>query len=270
MFRWCSYCQSYLGEVEPYQDFTLTHGVCRHCKPKVNNFNSQTLEGLKPVITFYNELRKAVKEANPISPEKLLKEGRRLNLKPMDFLMGLIQPLLYEIGVLYEQKKILPMHEHIFSQTAQRLVLLIEQHYKLEEIPQGEKIEVLIACADGNYHDIGIRLLNVWLKQEGIRSFALFPSLPSDSVVSAIQTFQPKVLGVSVALVEQLQEVEKIQLALKKSHLKTKVIVGGLAIREGVNTPLGVDFAFNGNNWESLHGFLNTSLNQQPQKKKAA
>lgn len=31
MIRWCCYCLSYIGEKEPLEDKSLTHGICEKC-----------------------------------------------------------------------------------------------------------------------------------------------------------------------------------------------------------------------------------------------
>src|SRR4051794_22278080 len=36
MVRWCSFCQSFMGESPPYSDFSWTDGICVACKSSGN------------------------------------------------------------------------------------------------------------------------------------------------------------------------------------------------------------------------------------------
>lgn len=39
MIKWCCYCQAYIGEKPPFNDYTFSHGVCVSCKHKVQTQN---------------------------------------------------------------------------------------------------------------------------------------------------------------------------------------------------------------------------------------
>ena len=32
MLKWCSYCQQFMHEIAPYDDFGVTHGLCATCE----------------------------------------------------------------------------------------------------------------------------------------------------------------------------------------------------------------------------------------------
>jgi hypothetical protein len=31
MLKWCSDCQQFIGQVPDFQDFNITHGLCKNC-----------------------------------------------------------------------------------------------------------------------------------------------------------------------------------------------------------------------------------------------
>ncbi len=194
MFRWCSYCQTFIGQSEPHSDFSMTHGICSACKArsKTHDFDPTSL---KPILDFYQALQSGFKNRN-LEPEALLRDAKRLNLKAKDLLAGIIQPMLYEIGRLYETGKIQVSDEHEFTNTVKTLLFLVESQFENQIKEPGA--QVLLACIEGEYHDLGIQFLRIALWDEGISCKAIYPSRPALEVLRLAKTLNSEVVGFSV------------------------------------------------------------------------
>ena len=45
MLKWCSYCQHFMGEIPPHDDFGITHGLCLDCeKSRIDLFSDSEVE----------------------------------------------------------------------------------------------------------------------------------------------------------------------------------------------------------------------------------
>ncbi len=102
MIRWCSYCNIYLGEREPYEDFSLTHGICPDCKASLMNRKFRSDESSKAhqkkLANFYNHIRSSILSKNYVQSQALITEAKQLNISDIDLLFGVFQPILYEVG----------------------------------------------------------------------------------------------------------------------------------------------------------------------------
>jgi methanogenic corrinoid protein MtbC1 len=194
MFRWCSFCQTFIGESEPRSDFSMTHGICKSCKANYEKV-SENVENIRPIRAFFLEICEKF-EKKSINAEDLFNRAKQLNIKSSDFLAGLIQPMLYQIGHLYETKKIKVADEHEFTCAVETLLSLIrrEMNQKLSTTSP----EIIIASADGDYHSLGIQFLELALLDSGISCKAIYPSVPVTEVLELAKSYNTRFIGLSV------------------------------------------------------------------------
>ena len=251
MFRWCSYCQTFVGETEPYNDFEVTHGICSKCKDRKANSNVAGVLAIKPLAKFFERVRIAAQNGSSIDPAALLNESEKLGIKGFDFFMGMIQPILWEIGNLYEKGEITVPQEHQFTAVAERLLSLIESRLtgatetQLKTPPSKERVDVLLTCVDQNYHTVGIRALNVGLMQRGFHTAVFYPSLPDQAIVDLCKHLKPTILGITAGLLEHHSAVKSLVNAVETSGLRDHLIlaIGGQGI-ESLGKPLKSKFDF--------------------------
>jgi methanogenic corrinoid protein MtbC1 len=159
----------------------------------------------------------------------LLEKAFGLGIRPLDLLMGMIQPLLYEIGNRYARGEITVTQEHLFSQFVDELIWRIRFRMQGGKVADPEKPEVLLVCANGNYHSLGIRFIELALIQEGISTSCLYPSLPAAEVVRLVESIRPKIIGVSIGDKNQLETVLTLasQLGKLPEQVRPLLIIGG-------------------------------------------
>lgn len=205
MFRWCSFCQVYIGQKEPLKDYSLTHGICSHCKTNLGS--SEDIDNLRPIISFYDELRSCIDLGNFPESKNLVKKGKVLKIRPADLLAGIIQPLLYDIGSRYERGELEIYQEHQFSNFTRQLVNDLFEEYKLNA--NSTNPEILLFLSNHEYHEFGVKFLEVLFKQEGISAKSILPGLPIDQIFKVTQKYKPKVVCISVTIPEHFEELKK-------------------------------------------------------------
>jgi methanogenic corrinoid protein MtbC1 len=235
MYRWCSYCQKFLGEIEPKKDLSLTHGVCVVCHPKVKaNFDLMAVKA-RPLLNFFQSIKADMLARKNRNPKKLLAEALSLGIAPIDLIAGMMQPLLAEIAELQNEGCATIRQEHEFSVLLEGFFQEIENQMKTSY-----HSDVLLACADGNYHIFGIRLIKEFLVQEGLSATCLYPSSPFNEIMMAAKDVKAKVVGISVSTQDQTNEILSKWKQLQDSEPSSiKLILGGIGL-DPQSLPKGV------------------------------
>jgi methanogenic corrinoid protein MtbC1 len=246
MIKWCAYCQKYLGETPPFDRLVLTHGLCPECAAKNRMLDPDDTGVIEPVVEFFRDLRKAGKDGIIPGPAEWINKGAAMGIRPADMLIGMLQPALYEIGELWSRGEVTVEKEHRFSAFADAVTGLIYAHYpELGRKRQHANPDILLTNADGNYHTLGIKFLEVLMLSRGYSTFTVLPGLPAREVIALAAGLKCRVIGVSVALVTQLRPVMELALDLKElpGPRRPRLVVGGLPIKEGVKIPpeLGIE-----------------------------
>ena len=135
----------------------------------------------------------------------------------------ILRPAMYQIGELWDAKKLDVGDEHIASNTAMRLIESIGTKPKIKS--KGKTI--LICTPDGEYHAIPCFMMETYLSLNGYNIINLAPSAPSDSIITKIKETNPDLILISITLKEHLRSCERLVKNLKK--FKIPIIVGGQA-----------------------------------------
>ena len=239
MYRWCSYCQSFLGETEPLSVFALTHGICERCKPQWREKSgAESMARIRPLMEFFSSLSRDIQFTHEIEVEDVVTRSRELGIQPDDLLAGIMQPLLYEIGKQYAEGRLTVEQEHQFSAMIEGLIPSLRSihHESLARNPEDGRYEVVMACMEGNFHSFGVRFVELYLQLRGVTCKSLYPSLPVSDIVEACQTARPKILGVSTSLPEQKSGLERLDEELprlSKSERPTTLVGGPAASQLG-------------------------------------
>lgn len=250
MLKWCAHCQQFIGEMPPHADLGITHGLCRKCA------------GEEPGLLAGDEYAHAVALRDIF--QSLFSAGRSHDLdaagplvdgaiaahcRPVDILIGMIAPMLYEIGNAWERGTLTVDDEHEFTAFAERVVDFVEARMRLAWSQparfSGDGCYFLMN-APGNIHVVGLRILGLWLQNQGwptrhVDEFTVLDVLSEPSIAG-----EPKTLLVSIALPEQCDAVaalvERVQ-ALPASS-RPGIVLGGYAVKTGRVRPIpGVTLA---------------------------
>ena len=223
MFRWCSYCQSLMGESAPFDDYRLTHGICGACSSRMLDGDEAIAKG----EVVFRSLFAAAKVGDLSLCDELTDETLAMGWKPSDVAVGLIQPALYEIGRLWGNGTVSVAEEHDFTAWCSRALGRLEDRSVAVPGPT----RVLICLVDGNEHSLGARMTALFLRDRGISARAVVGGLPDGEILDLCRRVSPAVLGLSVAETAGLLHARAVVEAVRSLPRPPRVVVGGLAAR---------------------------------------
>ncbi len=230
MLIWCAYCQHYLGEKQPYESFEMTHSICEKCCESGRHKDRAHIKELQPIAEFHANIRDKAVEGEEILIEQVLAESKRLGISSVDMAIGILQPVLNEMGRLHEQGKVTVAQEHAFTDKVERMISDLFALSPAMKNCQEKRPLVMLTCVDGNYHWLGLRLLELNLLEVNIPTRAFIPSLPREEIIQLAAQLQPIVLGLSVYQKEQCTEASSIREGILQSTAGAyapTVVVGG-------------------------------------------
>ncbi len=241
MLKWCSDCQQFMGEVPEFLDFTITHGLCSNCHitrrqpANLDLTHARVLKGIQRKLWnagHRNDLQAAA--------DIIANDAAKANVRPVDVLIGIIAPLLYQIGERWKRGTLSVEGEHRFTAFCEKVIDLIEAQSKpLASRAEGEN-GILLTNAPGNRHTLAIKILDLWLASRGRRARIVDVQLNLGPLLDHIRTIPSKILLISMSLVEQTGAVKEIvkQVANLPKPVRPRVVIGGHAVKLGLVAPI--------------------------------
>jgi methanogenic corrinoid protein MtbC1 len=155
--------------------------------------------------------------------------------------LKVIQPALYEIGSLWEQGRLNVTQEHLAT-TISRLALA-QLYPHLASQPENGKL-ALVACVEGEFHDLGAHMVADLLDIAGFDARFLGANVPTASLVAAVRAESPQLLVLSATLTANLEALRQAIIAVRDaSKSRIALAVGGQALATARVLPheLGAD-----------------------------
>ncbi len=240
MIRWCAYCQNYLGEAAPFDQFHISHGICPKCLESGIAEEKNASDRLLPLTNFLTSLRREAREGITSDPKDWAHKAFELGIKPDSLLVGLIQPALYEIGELWRKGEVSVATEHRFSAFAEELIYVIYQNYPgISANRRAGQADVLLTNADGNHHTLGVKFMEIGLLAAGLNVLTLLPGLPTAEIIKQAALLKPKSLGLSVSMPSQIELIKELSEAVAGMPENTRplLLAGGRLVKEGLVLP---------------------------------
>ncbi|MCL6644989.1 MAG: MerR family transcriptional regulator [Dehalococcoidia bacterium] len=144
----------------------------------------------------------------------------------LDLLSGLervVVPLMRDIGIAWHEQRITIAQEHFASNFVRaRLDQLSRQVQPLPGAPT-----VVLACLEGEHHEIGLLMLAVMLRFQGIRTIYLGQDVPDEDLIRTVEDAQPEVLAVNAGTAEGARHLPGVVNALAETAPLTAIVYGG-------------------------------------------
>jgi methanogenic corrinoid protein MtbC1 len=144
----------------------------------------------------------------------------------LDLLSGferVVVPLMRDIGIAWHEQRITIAQEHFASNFVRaRLDQLSRQVQPLPGAPT-----VVLACLEGEHHEIGLLMLAVMLRFQGIRTIYLGQDVPDEDLIRTVEDAQPEVLAVNAGTPEGARHLPGVVNALAETAPLTAVVYGG-------------------------------------------
>jgi methanogenic corrinoid protein MtbC1 len=236
---WCSYCQRFLGEAPPYEQYSVTHGICRACETGALTLTESEFAHALRLRDIQEQLAKAGRHGDLRAAEQIIEDAGKHNVAGADILLGVIAPMLYQIGDDWRCGSVTVAQEHRFTAFCERVYNLVAAKV-IDGTAAGawraEHGGVLLMNAPDNRHTLAIRILALRLARQGVPARVLDGPPDIEEAIALISRIQPAIVLISIALAEQADGVIAIaaRIAALPERIRPNVIVGGYAVKLGL------------------------------------
>lgn len=144
----------------------------------------------------------------------------------VDVSVDLLQPALYQVGLLWQQNRISVAQEHLATAITQ--TAMAAGFVAAELAPPNDR-SAAFACIEGNLHAVGLRMVSDAFEVAGWDVSFLGASVPSEALLAFCGEQRPEVLGLSVSLAPQLPVLRELigRLRAELGNAAPQVLVGG-------------------------------------------
>lgn len=147
----------------------------------------------------------------------------------------------HEIGRLWQENRVTVAQEHIATAISQ---LALAELYPA--LPRREQTgqRVLVACVEGELHDLGARMVADLSEMEGFDVTLLGANVPTRSLVQLVQETLPDIVVLSVTMAFNLPSLlDAVSRIREVVGDQPRIIAGGQALRWANGTPPQIDAA---------------------------
>lgn len=229
MIIWCSYCQAFVRETAPYDDPSLSHGICESCVTRLEA-DDTLVEQTKGVRQLMHRLLAGAAKRDHAACDALLTEGRTLGLRADSLLVGLLQPALYQAGRDWQGGSMSVAAEHWLTSWCEGALASVPI------VDPGSPLDLIIFQTPGNIHSLGPRFAAKILAARGLSVQSFVPELPMGDMVALITELKPRAIGFSCSLPDSVivacDLIAKLQ-ARPEPAFQCRYMVSGHAFRMG-------------------------------------
>lgn len=128
--------------------------------------------------------------------------------------------------------------EHLKTQIV-RTVLENVSRYTINEKPNTNGKKIAIVCPDGEYHELGARIVSEIIRREGYVPLFFGNSIPNDDVSNFVKSNDLAAISFSVS---NFYSLHKLNPLIKEINILKKdlpILIGGLAVKHNSNQIYG-------------------------------
>lgn len=148
------------------------------------------------------------------------------------FYEKILNPVMENIGYMWQNDKLTIASEHIASNTTQSIIKIISDKQKKSKLDKGK---ILLTTPIGEEHNIGCNVLESFLLSKGYTVYNLSPSTPAQSLLRFMKTVNVKVVIISIMTKDNIKSGKRLAKKIYDENKHIKIILGGQALR-GSNT----------------------------------
>lgn len=148
-----------------------------------------------------------------------------------NFFIEVIQPSLYEIGLMWQQGRISVAQEHLASANVNRILSAIQM---MDFKRQSTGLNAVVTAGPNEYHEIGARMISDLLELEGWNVQYLGANTPVRDLIQQLKAVKPELLVISVSLASNLLEAKRAVSEIRQHEALTslKIMLGGYIINQ--------------------------------------
>ena len=178
-----------------------------------------------PQLKLAEEYLDYLLKADRNQASKIIIEACQQGVEIRDIYLNVFQPVMREVGRLWQLNKVSIAQEHFASATTQ---LTISQFYPqiLNSKPGG--YSCLTACVGEELHEMGVRMMADLLELEGWQTLHLGANTPVEEILTLARKKEMDVIAISVTMAYHLPQLERLtELLAEERDYSPALMVGG-------------------------------------------
>jgi corrinoid protein of di/trimethylamine methyltransferase len=191
---------------------------------------------------YLEALRNSVVNLDFESVTRASKDAMNAGMDPLKAIEEGLAAGVRLVGEKFERYECFLAELIVSGEVMKEGISIIKPYIKGESAkPKGK---VILATVMGDNHDIGKNLVATMLIVSGFDVVDLGVDVPTETIVEAVRSMKPQVLGLSALLTVTMSVMEDIIKVLKANGLREhlKVIVGGSPVTEEFAKTIGADY----------------------------
>lgn len=249
--------QSHSHEINIVYDYLIE----KHEDFKFKCLNIEKVVVKYEYIPIFNELKKYLLDSNKNEFYKIVEANlMKFDNNIFNFIEEVINPLMYEVGYLWQYNQISVAKEHLATTLTHEI---IDKFFSSKINKKIEKPLALISTIGDESHNLGVKIVGEYLASRKFDVKNLGSKISNKELIASVYELKPKLLILSVTLISNLDKLQKIVKELKsdKNVFNGIIIVGGQALYND-NQVINIEGAdFISKSLEELGEFLNTISN---------
>jgi MerR family transcriptional regulator, light-induced transcriptional regulator len=137
----------------------------------------------------------------------VVEEGLWLDVPVTTLYLEIIQPALYEVGRLWQCGRLSVARASLAAEICK--VALAQLHLHLPCEPSNGRL-VVVACVEGEAHDIGAHMVADFLEMAGFDVRFLGGNIPTETLVTLIEEQPPELLALSTTIGSNLGALRRV------------------------------------------------------------
>lgn len=147
-------------------------------------------------------------------------------MSPRRIYIDVLAPAMQEVGRRWQIGVATVAQEHLATAIVRSVMATLAP--QLEEPPPVAR-RIILACSEGEMHDVGLRMVGDFLEADGWETMYLGAVTPGFDLVDMVSTTHPDAIGISTALTTHLDSVAATIGALRANADPPLILVGGRA-----------------------------------------
>jgi len=161
--------------------------------------------------------------------EELVGRARSRGADTALLVRDLVMPALAEIGLMWTRGEASIAEEHLATALVSRV---LPRSACSGGAAPGPRPRLVLACLEGEFHDLGIRFLADVAREAGWEAESLGANVPRESLVRFLSQRPPDAVALSLSLAGHVPEAARTIAGIREAAPSAAVLVGGLAFRE--------------------------------------
>lgn len=168
-----------------------------------------------------------------------MEQGLSAGVSAAELELRMILPAQHEVGRLWQENRISVAQEHLATSISQ---LVMSHLYAHLPRPQPNGRRVLVACVEGEMHDLGARMGADFLEMSGFDVRFMGANVPAERLCAAVREHKPDLLGLSATVSVHWPALADAVAKVRTVAPMLPIVIGGAFIDStpGLSERLGV------------------------------